>query len=123
MVKASLRQLILKCKEPSEQQEISRFAKNFLPILFNLYTTEPSGPEARSHRMSVFETIKLYFTLADRQLLNEMFDKCVIKLEDEKTTLFVKDSCWELLRGMVQYLDEERLIKVTTYNNLFAEVK
>jgi hypothetical protein len=63
--------------------------------------------------MSVFETIKLYFTLADTPLLSEMFDKCVLKLEDEKTTLFVKDSCWELLRGMVQYLDKERLEKVT----------
>ena len=53
----------------------SRFAKNFLPILFNLYTTKPVGAEETGQRMSVFEAIKLYFGLADSGLLSEMFDK------------------------------------------------
>jgi ribosomal RNA-processing protein 12 len=102
--------LILKSSAIEENKlEISRFAKNFLPILFNLYTTQPSGAEESGQRMSVFETIKLYFTLADTSLLNEMFDKAFGRTNDEANEVFVRDSCLEILRSMMSFVDVARV--------------
>ena len=59
--------------------------------------------------MSVFETIKLYFTLADTSLLNEMFDKAFGRTNDEANEVFVRDSCLEILRSMMSFVDVARV--------------
>lgn len=41
--------------------EMARFAKNFLPILFNLFTTDNGNGEKDRSRLTVLETIKCYF--------------------------------------------------------------
>ena len=110
LYQASLRQLILKsCNDDDKKSEVARFAKNFLPILFNLFTTKPIGAEETGQRMSVFESIKLYFSLADSGLLGEMFDKAFERNRDTSTELFVRDSCLELLRVMMSFVDESRV--------------
>lgn len=55
---------------PSEEEkaEIRRFAKNFLPILFNVYSTQPAPGESAPSRMAVLETIKVYLTITDQQV-------------------------------------------------------
>ena len=109
-LQASLRQLVLKSASNEENRaEISRFAKNFLPILFNLYTTAPVGAEESGQRMSVLETIKLFFNLAESVLLNEMFDKAFGRTNDETTEVFVRDSCLELLRAMLSFVSVDRV--------------
>ena len=45
--------------------ELSRFAKNFLPIFFNLYTADPVK-EKDPVKLAVFETVKCYFQIADK---------------------------------------------------------
>ena len=83
--------------------------------MFNLYTTQPSGAEESGQRMSVFETIKLYFTMADTLLLNEMFDKAFGRTNDESNEAFVRDSCLELLRTMMSFVDVSRVkVKILT---------
>ncbi len=67
------------------------------------------GAEETGQRMSVFETIKLFFTLADTQLLNEMFDKAFGRANDDSTEAFVRDSCLELVRAMLSYIDKTRV--------------
>ena len=59
--------------------------------------------------MSVFESIRLYFSLADSGLLGEMFDKAFERNRDTSTELFVRDSCLELLRAMLPYVDQSRV--------------
>jgi ribosomal RNA-processing protein 12 len=80
-----------------------------LPILFNLYTTAPVGAEESGQRMSVLETIKLFFNIADSALLCEMFDKAFGRANDETTEIFVRDSCLELLRAMLSFVDTSRV--------------
>jgi ribosomal RNA-processing protein 12 len=41
--------------------ELAKFAKNFLPIFFNLFTTDNGRGERDGARLAVFETIKCYF--------------------------------------------------------------
>ena len=45
--------------------ELSRFAKNFLPIFFNLYTADPVK-DKDPVKLAVFETVKCYFQIADK---------------------------------------------------------
>lgn len=63
---SALRKLIIHSQEgePSSKkeedlQELARFAKNYLPILFNLYTTKASNSEEEGHRLAAYETIKV----------------------------------------------------------------
>jgi ribosomal RNA-processing protein 12 len=59
---ASLRKLIKKSIENCNQddiEELAGFAKNYLPILFNLYTVKPKGSDEEGHRLSCLETIRV----------------------------------------------------------------
>jgi ribosomal RNA-processing protein 12 len=47
---------------------MAKFAKNYLPIMFNLYTMDTKIDE--SIRQSLLDTIKLYVKVADRELVN-----------------------------------------------------
>lgn len=61
-VMASLRKLILWSKETNnmtDTKELGRFAKNYLPILFNLYTTQANGSEEEGIRLAALETISV----------------------------------------------------------------
>jgi len=61
-VMSALRKLITSSQEAANEdnvKEMARFAKNYLPILFNLYTTKPSGTDEEGQRLAAFETIKV----------------------------------------------------------------
>jgi ribosomal RNA-processing protein 12 len=40
-------------------KEMARFAKNYLPILFNLYTTKPNGTDEEGQRLAAYETVRV----------------------------------------------------------------
>lgn len=52
----------------ADRAEVSRFAKNFLPILFNLYGQPVAAGEAAAPRRAVLETIKTYLTITEAQV-------------------------------------------------------
>lgn len=59
-VMGSLRKLIATAKEnenEDEIKEIGRFAKNYLPLLFNLYTTKPTGTDEEGQRLAALDTV------------------------------------------------------------------
>ena len=61
-VMASLRKLIQRSVENNNQnniEELSKYAKNYLPILFNLYTIKPQGSDEEGQRLACYETIKV----------------------------------------------------------------
>merc|ERR1711971_1001221 len=63
---SSLRQLISRNTEnEANKAEIARYSKNFLPILFNLYTSVPAGSEEAGQRLASLETTKLFFQVTD----------------------------------------------------------
>lgn len=62
VVMASIRRLISSAKESENAEdlaEIARFDKNYLPILFNVYTTRPIGTDEEGQRLAALETIKV----------------------------------------------------------------
>ncbi len=110
---ASLRQLILKNLSNEENMPVlARRATNYLPILFNLYTTAPTGSEETGQRLSVMETIKLFVKIADKTLTQKLFDEAFSKYNEKATEVFFKEACHDLIRVLVQYQDDSRLSKI-----------
>lgn len=121
-VMAALRQLIIHSKSDEKiRVEISRYAKNYLPLLFNQYTTKSTTDEEESQRASVYQTITFFLQVAEPSLLHSLFDKAKEKLGTATTgltsedkaiaaeNLFVWDSVLALLRALVVYQDTERI--------------
>ena len=60
---------------------MSKYAKNYLPILFNIYTTE-LALEKDPIRQSLFDTIKVYLQVTDLELINTYLMQCVKNFEN-----------------------------------------
>lgn len=121
-VMAALRQLVIHSrKDEAVRSEIGRYAKNFIPILFNLYTTKATTDEEESQRASVYETANFFLEVADAELLHSLFDKARDKLEtavaglkDEdkakaEASAFLRDAVLALLRSLVVRQDPGRI--------------
>lgn len=52
----------------ADRAEVSRFAKNFLPILFNLYGQPVADGDTPAPRRAMLETIKTYLTITEPQV-------------------------------------------------------
>nr|CAG4651565.1 EOG090X00E0 [Triops cancriformis] len=122
---AGLRQLLLHTdQEAGAATEVARFAKNFLPLLFNIYTAVPSTGEEENQRRATYETIKLYLKVSDDALRHSLFDKALSKFENmeapggkkrglkEDTNRFTWESLLDLLRALVVYQDVPRIQKL-----------
>ncbi|XP_069756548.1 RRP12-like protein isoform X2 [Narcine bancroftii] len=113
----ALRVLISKgCENEADRAELSRFAKNFLPILFNVYCTQPESGENSTYRLPVLDTIKVYLTLAEQQLVCVFLDKAKEKLEKSESTEFTRLSVMDLFVAMAPLVDESSLNQI--YQNI-----
>ncbi|XP_065225448.1 RRP12-like protein [Planococcus citri] len=133
-VLAALRKLVYSCADnEADKQTMSKFAKNYIPILFNIYTTPCKGTDEEAARFSAFETIKVYVSIAESSLLNEMFKKALQKLESEECqkNKFIKESVLDLTRLLLPYqnsqclkwLYEKHITKVLNVENFKEEKK
>ena len=53
---------------PAENRaKLARVGKNFLPILFNLFTTDPEKEQDPS-RLALLDTVKVYLQIADAKV-------------------------------------------------------
>ncbi|XP_055503138.1 RRP12-like protein [Leucoraja erinacea] len=103
----ALRALISKgCENDADHAEVSRFAKNFLPLLFNVYCTQPESGESPAQRLPVLDTIKMYLTLAEQKLVCGFLDKAKEKLEKSDSSAFTRLSVMDLLVAMAPLVDE-----------------
>jgi len=91
--------------------ELARFAKNYLPILFNLYTTKPNGTDEEGQRLAALDTIKIYMTITSSELANELFDRAFNKLSEPNADTFFKESIYDVIRVLIGYTDVTRLNK------------
>lgn len=60
-VMQGLRKLISCCNDEADKAELGRFAKNYLPILLNVYMSPAKGSTAEGQRLAVLETIQVCF--------------------------------------------------------------
>nr|CAD7457370.1 unnamed protein product [Timema tahoe] len=117
VVMSSLRRLIAWCqanKDEAGLSELARFSKNYVPILFNVYTTKPIGSDEEGQRLAAFETVKVYLNISTPELCAELFDKAFEKLSQDESDAFVKESVFDLLRALLPHQNQERLTQMFT---------
>nr|CAD7414135.1 unnamed protein product [Timema poppensis] len=117
VVMSSLRKLIAWCQANKDEgglSELARFSKNYVPILFNMYTTKPTGSDEEGQRLAAFETVKVYLNISSPELCAELFDKAFEKLSQDESDAFVKESVFDLLRALLPHQNQERLTQLFT---------
>lgn len=73
-------------KDDDNVKEIGRFAKNFLPILFNLLIDYAINASENPLQVTVFETIKAYVQIADKKLLEDYTETSLKRFNDSECT-------------------------------------
>lgn len=109
---SALRKLITKATQNENTDDIEQlawFAKNYLPILFNLYTTKPTGTDEEGQRLAAFETIKIYIKITKKDLANELFDRAINKLNEHNDGEYFEESIYDLIRVLIGYTDCDKL--------------
>ncbi|NXW03132.1 RRP12 protein, partial [Fregetta grallaria] len=106
----ALRTLIHKgCKTDAERAEVGRFAKNFLPILFNVYSQPEEDGGSSAQRRSVLDTVRAYLTITDPQMVCGFLQKASEKLTSPESSEFARLSILDLVVAMAPYVDEQSL--------------
>ncbi|XP_056147763.1 RRP12-like protein [Lampris incognitus] len=119
-----LRTVITKsCNMEEEKAEIGRFAKNFLPILFNVYSQQPASGESALHRMAVLDTIKVYLTVTDTQMICTFLQKATERLNSAESTEFIRLSVMDLLVAMAPCVDESTMGQTFELMRPYLETK
>ncbi|XP_071507435.1 RRP12-like protein [Diadema antillarum] len=104
-----LRNLITTNLDNEENRaELARFDKNYLPILFNLYTSGKSRENPSLY--AVLETIKVYLQIADRKLIATMADKACQKLDKESPDQ--QHAVMDLVIAMTPHVDSDHMTKL-----------
>ena len=103
---------------------MSKLAKNYLPILFNIYMMD-KRLEKDPQRQLVIDTIKSYLKISDNLLSNEFLMHAFVKytklylskktgeapaeLNSEENDMFMKYSLLDLIGIMVLYSNEKNI--------------
>ncbi|XP_040111084.1 RRP12-like protein isoform X2 [Oryx dammah] len=120
----ALRTLITKgCEAEADRAEVSRFAKNFLPILFNLYGQPPAAGDTPAPRRAVLETIKTYLTITEPQLVNGFLEKASEKVLDPSSSDFTRLSVLDLVVALAPHADEAAISKLYSTIRPYLESK
>nr|XP_033797330.1 RRP12-like protein [Geotrypetes seraphini] len=120
----ALRTLINKgCEADVDREEVSRFAKNFLPILFNVYTQQPETRESTTYRLPVLETIKTYLAITEQKMVCGFLEKASEKLTDSASSEFTKNAMLDLIIVMAPNADECSMSRMYCTIHPFLESK
>ncbi|TKS85576.1 RRP12-like protein [Collichthys lucidus] len=108
----ALRTIITKsCSTEEEKVEVGRFSKNFLPIFFNVYSQQPAAGESGTYRMAVLDTIKVYLTVTETQMICTFLQKATDRLSSADSTEFTRLSMMDLVVAMAPSVDEATMTK------------
>uniref|UniRef100_A0A665UWI6 Uncharacterized protein n=1 Tax=Echeneis naucrates TaxID=173247 RepID=A0A665UWI6_ECHNA len=103
----------------TEKTEVGRFSKNFLPILFNVYSQQPAAGESGTYRMAVLDTIKVYLTVTETQVR----EVCGHPASITDSTEFTRLSMMDLVVAMAPFLDEVTMTKTFGLIRPYLEIK
>ncbi|KAI1296690.1 RRP12-like protein [Halotydeus destructor] len=108
---SALRMLLKTCESEAEKAELSKYAKNYMPILLNLYTT-PSSEVNRDSQLTVLATISEYLPVADAQLRSTLYQKLKERLSDSSIEPFTQVALLDLMRVFTPHLESAQLEEV-----------
>ncbi|XP_073238782.1 RRP12-like protein isoform X1 [Porites lutea] len=104
----ALRLLVLKSSDNAENsKELSSYAKNYLPILFNLYTAEEK--EGDPDKLPILETVRVYLSITDSKLVATFFAKGLEKLSSGERDAKSRNLMMDLVIAMTPYVNEKNI--------------
>ncbi|XP_050071792.1 RRP12-like protein [Anopheles maculipalpis] len=115
-----LKELITHLETPADREEIARFAKNFLPRLFNIYTTKPNGSYENEVRQTAFETIQAYLSITPTPVLDEMFNVALQQLQEKAPGTFIYDTLFDIVEQLALYQTKDKLVEI--YNKYITVI-
>ena len=65
----------------ANRRMLARFAKNFLPLLFNIYAGDADSPKD-SKKLAVYETIKCYMQITEQEVSTAVRFNCFVRKQD-----------------------------------------
>uniref|UniRef100_A0A023GCH0 Hipothetical protein n=1 Tax=Amblyomma triste TaxID=251400 RepID=A0A023GCH0_AMBTT len=89
--------------------EMSRYSKNFMPILFNIYTSEATSLGAEGVRLAAYDTIKAFVRVADDQLCCTLFFSASEKLQSGTVSTHAKHAILDLARSLVSKMGPDNV--------------
>uniref|UniRef100_A0A8C5B503 Ribosomal RNA processing 12 homolog n=1 Tax=Gadus morhua TaxID=8049 RepID=A0A8C5B503_GADMO len=110
------------CSTEGDRAEVGRFAKNFLPILFNVYSQQPAAGEPTYYRMAVLDTIKVYLTITDLAMICTFLQKATERLGNKENE-FTRLSVMDLVVAMAPCVDEGNMTKTYELIKPYLETK
>lgn len=120
----ALRTIINKsCSTEEEKAEVGRFSKNFLPILFNVYSQQPADGESGTYRMAVLDTIKVYLSTTEMQMICTFLQKATERLTSTESNEFIRLSVMDLVVAMAPFVDEVTMTKTFELIRPYLETK
>uniref|UniRef100_A0A673H5S2 Uncharacterized protein n=1 Tax=Sinocyclocheilus rhinocerous TaxID=307959 RepID=A0A673H5S2_9TELE len=120
----ALRTLINKsCETEEEKAELQRFSKNFLPILFNVYSQQPKPGEMASARMAVLDTIRVYLSITGAFMVCTFLQKASERLNSADNSEFTRLAVIDLIVAMAPFADEASMTQTFSLIKPFVESK
>lgn len=112
----------------ASQQIMARYAKNFLPIFFSIYTSggdlavanglplngahRITGSSEQGINLSLLETIRLYLSATPKELLSKYVQIAIERVQNDENPLSKKVLIMDILIAMARDADLEELKKI-----------
>lgn len=91
------------------QQRIGAFARNFLPLLFNIYMTKPTGSYEGEIRTSTLLVIREYLKITPRATLDQMYGIAQQQQKDAEAGSFKSEALYDIIENLALYQTAEQL--------------
>ncbi|KAK6738869.1 hypothetical protein RB195_020767 [Necator americanus] len=122
---SALRRLVkfsLQPDAPERAEVVGAYAKNFMPLLFNLYTTNTEAEvDDKGIKMAVLETIRSYAEVAPKELIAQFVDAAMTKAKDASDNPVKQARILDILCALARMGDCSTLEKIMgTINSWFA---
>uniref|UniRef100_A0A336K759 CSON002252 protein n=1 Tax=Culicoides sonorensis TaxID=179676 RepID=A0A336K759_CULSO len=107
-----LKELIPSVIAQGKEETVSKFSKNFLPILFNLYINKPKGSYENDLRVSILDIVKLFLKITPTGVLNESFNTALTRLKLTKEGEFSYNMIFDIVECFAIYITPDQLDKL-----------
>ncbi|XP_063705978.1 RRP12-like protein [Culicoides brevitarsis] len=91
-------------------ESVGKYARNYLPILFNLYITKPKGSYENDLRVNVLGIIKLFLLITPNDALNEMFNSAYNRLKTTNVNDFAYNMIFDIIECFAIHLSPDQMI-------------
>ncbi|KAJ1368617.1 hypothetical protein KIN20_029786 [Parelaphostrongylus tenuis] len=105
---------------PERAEVVSGYAKNFMPLMFNMYTANDDSTD-KGVRMAILETIRAYAELTPKKLVAQFIDAAITRATDASDDAVKQARILDIFCALVRSADCNTLGKVMdTINPWFA---